>query len=85
MRIAIIGAGNVGRGLAAAAAAAGHDVVVSATTPASAEEAAGQTPALAVAEAHQEHRTVGALDHADGAHGVRRRDRAHHASPGSHR
>ena len=47
MRITIIGAGNVGRGLAAAAAAAGHDVVVSATTPASAQEAAGKTGATA--------------------------------------
>lgn len=49
MNIAIIGAGNVGSGLAAAATAAGHDVVVSARHPASAAEVAsraGARPAL---------------------------------------
>ena len=47
MRIAIIGAGNVGGGLAAAAKAAGHDVVLSASTPASARETATRTGATA--------------------------------------
>jgi NADPH-dependent F420 reductase len=47
MRIAIIGAGNVGSGLAAAATEAKHDVVVSASTPASARDAAGKTGAAA--------------------------------------
>lgn len=49
MRIAIIGAGNVGSGLAAAATEAKHDVVVSASTPASAESAAAKTGASAAA------------------------------------
>jgi 8-hydroxy-5-deazaflavin:NADPH oxidoreductase len=40
MRIAILGAGNVGGGLARAAAEAGHDVVLSASTAASAQAAA---------------------------------------------
>ena len=47
MRIAIIGAGNVGGGLAGAATAAGHDVVLSASTPGSAQEAATRTGATA--------------------------------------
>jgi len=47
MRIAIIGAGNVGGGLAGAATAAGHDVVLSASTPASAQETAAKTGATA--------------------------------------
>lgn len=47
MRIAIIGAGNVGGGLAAAATTAGHDVVVSASDPASARETAERTGATA--------------------------------------
>lgn len=49
MRIAIIGAGNVGGGLAGAATAAGHDVVVSASTPASAQQTAARTGATAAA------------------------------------
>lgn len=40
MKIAIIGAGNVGGGVASAAKAAGHDVVVSASSAASSEAAA---------------------------------------------
>ncbi len=47
MRIAIIGAGNVGGGLAAAAAAAGHDVVLSASDPSSAQRTAAKTGAKA--------------------------------------
>lgn len=47
MRIAIIGAGNVGGGLAGAATAAGHDVVLSASTPANAQETAVRTGAAA--------------------------------------
>jgi NADPH-dependent F420 reductase len=49
MRIAIIGAGNVGSGLAAAATEAKHDVVVSARTPVSAQDSAGKTGATAAA------------------------------------
>jgi len=49
MRIAIIGAGNVGGGLAGAATSAGHDVVLSASTPASAQETAAKTGATAAA------------------------------------
>jgi NADPH-dependent F420 reductase len=48
MRIAIIGAGNVGGGLAGAATTAGHDVVLSATHPASAQQTAATTGASAV-------------------------------------
>jgi 8-hydroxy-5-deazaflavin:NADPH oxidoreductase len=48
MRIAIIGAGNVGGGLAGAATTAGHDVVLSASGPASAQETAARTGATAV-------------------------------------
>ena len=48
MRIAIIGAGNVGGGLAGAAATAGHDVVLSASNPASAQQTAATTGAAAV-------------------------------------
>ncbi len=47
MRIAIIGAGNVGAGLAGAATTAGHDVVLAATHPASAQETAARTGATA--------------------------------------
>lgn len=47
MRIAIIGAGNVGGGLAGAATNAGHDVVVSASNPDSAHETANETGATA--------------------------------------
>jgi 8-hydroxy-5-deazaflavin:NADPH oxidoreductase len=47
MNIAIIGAGNVGGGLAGAAVRAGHDVVVSASDPRSAQAAAGRTGARA--------------------------------------
>lgn len=56
MKIAIIGAGNVGGALAAAAARAGHDVVVSASDPASAAQTAqtaGATAAASNAEAVQ--------------------------------
>lgn len=49
MRIAIIGAGNVGGGLAAAAIKAGHDVVVAASDPASAAKTAASTGATAAA------------------------------------
>jgi len=49
MKIAIIGAGNVGGGLAAAATKAGHDVVVAASDPASAAKTAANTGATAVA------------------------------------
>jgi hypothetical protein len=48
MRIAIIGAGNVGGGLAGAATTAGHDVVLSASDPASAQRTAATTGATAV-------------------------------------
>lgn len=48
MRIAIIGAGNVGGGLADAATTAGHDVVLSASNPASAQQVAARTGATAV-------------------------------------
>ena len=47
MRIAIIGAGNVGGGLAGAATTAGHVVVISANDPASAQETATRTGATA--------------------------------------
>lgn len=49
MKIAIIGAGNVGGGLAAAAIKAGHDVVVAASDPASAAKTAASTGATAAA------------------------------------
>jgi len=49
MNIAIIGAGNVGGGLAAAATRSGHSVVVSASDPSSAQETAGKTGATAAA------------------------------------
>ena len=49
MKIAIIGSGNVGGGLAAAATKAGHDVVVSAANPASAQETAAKAGARAAA------------------------------------
>ncbi len=47
MRIAIIGAGNVGGGLAGAATTAGHDVVLSANNPASAQKTAATVGAAA--------------------------------------
>ena len=47
MKIAILGTGNVGGGLAAAATKAGHDVVLSASSPASAQEAATKVGAQA--------------------------------------
>jgi 8-hydroxy-5-deazaflavin:NADPH oxidoreductase len=56
MRIAIIGAGNVGGGLAAAATAAGHDVTVTARTADNAAKVAehtGATAAATVADAAQ--------------------------------
>jgi NADPH-dependent F420 reductase len=49
MKIAIIGAGNVGSGLAAAATAAGHDVAVAASNPDSAAKTAADTGATAAA------------------------------------
>lgn len=49
MRIAVLGAGNVGGSLASAAVAAGHDVVVSATTEASARAVAQRSNARAAA------------------------------------
>ncbi len=49
MKLAIIGAGNVGGGLAAAATQAGHDVVLSADSASAAQETAGKTGAIAVA------------------------------------
>ena len=49
MRIAILGAGNVGGGLAASAVRAGHDVVVSASKPESAQSTAETTGATAAA------------------------------------
>lgn len=54
MRIAILGAGNVGGGLAAAAVRAGHQVVLSASSPdraRSAASAAGATAAASNADA----------------------------------
>jgi 3-hydroxyisobutyrate dehydrogenase-like beta-hydroxyacid dehydrogenase len=59
MRIAIIGAGNVGGGLAGAATTAGHAVVLSASNPASAQETAAKTGATAVGS------NVEAVDGAD--------------------
>jgi NADPH-dependent F420 reductase len=47
VRIAILGAGNLGAPVAAAAVRAGHDVVVSASTVESAEKAAGPAGARA--------------------------------------
>ena len=49
MKIAIIGAGNVGGGLATAAAKAGHDVVLSAGDAAAAQAAAATAGAAAAA------------------------------------
>lgn len=49
MRIAIIGAGNVGGGLATAATTAGHEVVLSATDPTHAQETAAPAGATAAA------------------------------------
>ncbi|WP_326836994.1 NAD(P)-binding domain-containing protein [Amycolatopsis rhabdoformis] len=49
MRIAIIGAGNVGSALSKAAVAAGHTVTVSATTAEKAAQVAGDTGAQAAA------------------------------------
>ena len=50
MRIAIVGAGNVGKALSTAAVAAGHDVAVSATSRDSAEDAAATAGARAAAD-----------------------------------
>ncbi len=50
MRIAIVGAGNVGKALSAAAVAAGHEVAVSATSRENAEEAASAAGARAAAD-----------------------------------
>lgn len=49
MKVTILGVGNVGGGLAAAATRAGHDVVVSASTPDSAQKAGAATGARAAA------------------------------------
>jgi len=49
MRIAILGAGNVGGGLAAAAVRAGHAVVISASKPESAQSSAEAAAATAAA------------------------------------
>ena len=49
MRIGIIGAGNVGGGLAAAASKAGHTVAVAASSPASAQDTALESGASAAA------------------------------------
>jgi NADPH-dependent F420 reductase len=57
MRIAIIGAGNVGQALAASFTRAGHDVTISASSPKSAEEKAakvGAKPARSNREAVQQ-------------------------------
>jgi 8-hydroxy-5-deazaflavin:NADPH oxidoreductase len=48
MKVAIIGAGNVGRALATSARRAGHDVTISAKNPDHAAEVASQTGAQAV-------------------------------------
>jgi predicted dinucleotide-binding enzyme len=61
MRIAIIGAGNVGGGLAAAATAAGHDVTITARNhdnAAKVAEDAGATAAPGVAEAARDAEVV---------------------------
>jgi 8-hydroxy-5-deazaflavin:NADPH oxidoreductase len=50
MRIAILGAGNVGGALAAAAVRAGHSVVVAASTPQSARDAAAGAGAEAAVD-----------------------------------
>ena len=67
MKIAILGAGNVGGALAAAATSAGHDVVISASTVDSASKAAanaGATAAASNAEAVQgAHLVVLAVPH----------------------
>ncbi len=47
MTIAILGAGNVGGGLAAAAVQAGHVVTLAASSPSSAQDAAAETGATA--------------------------------------
>ena len=49
MKVAIIGAGNVGRALATSITRAGHDVTLSARNPANAEEAAREIGASAAA------------------------------------
>lgn len=49
MKIAVIGAGNVGASLASAAVAAGHTVTLSAATPGKAAEVAGVTGAVGAA------------------------------------
>ena len=52
MKVAIIGAGNVGTALAGSAVKAGHDVTVTAQTPASATATAAQTGARAISDTH---------------------------------
>ena len=59
MKVAIIGAGNVGKALATSITRAGHDVTLSATTPESAQAAAREVGATA-AESN-----VSAVDGAD--------------------
>ena len=53
MKVAIIGAGNVGRALAGAARRAGHEVTISAKHADHAAEAASQTGATAVASSRE--------------------------------
>ena len=50
MKVAIIGAGNVGTALAEAATKAGHDVTVTARTPESAKSTADQTGAQSITD-----------------------------------
>ena len=50
MRIAVIGAGNVGGGFSRAAVAAGHDVVISAAHPEKAQALASRVGAQAAFE-----------------------------------
>jgi NADPH-dependent F420 reductase len=49
MKVAIIGAGNVGKALATSITRAGHDVTISASTPESAQQAASSVGAQAAA------------------------------------
>lgn len=73
MRIAIIGAGGVGGGLAAAAGAAGHEVTLAAAHPENAAKVAaevGATAAATVAEAARDADVVVLAVPADAASGV---------------
>jgi len=53
VKVAIIGAGNVGRALAASAGRAGHEVTIAAAHPEHAQEAAAQTGAAAVGSSRE--------------------------------